>query len=532
MKKKFMKLLSLTLSALMVLGAASGCNSKKAKDGDEHLEIYVLNVGYGYEWADEMAKEFIELDWVKEKYPQVSYSLSYNDDWDFATNRLEAGGTVNTADIMFSSNLQRLYNTTKDGNPVLTDLNDLMNEKVMGEDVYYKDKIYPDYLKVNVNPDTDHVMTVPWSSTMNAILYNQTIFESLGYEIPVTTDEFINVLKQVKDRTPDSVYGYDYAVIGCHNVNYWKNMFPVWWAQYEGLDGFNDYWNGVSEGKLSKDVFKQTGRLKALEAMDEILDGRNGYIDASSGVYEFMEAQTNFLMGKGIFYCCGDWFDYEMRKIAPGLKEHYDYNIRAMRTPVVSSIIEKTSIKNDAELAALIREIDAGKAYSQLTVSVSEKDYKTVKAARNIADFGGGLLNAAIPSYATASELAMDFLRFMATDRANEIYVSTTKGGSMGFIYDLEKNSPDAYEDITDMQKDKYALLNHKDVKFLPNGEAFPLCYKGGLLANKAIEYNSYEAVFGRTDDARKSAKELYEYDIEYYTDTRWNLLVSMSGVQ
>lgn len=531
MKKSF-RIASFLLAALIVSTGMTGCKEKKI-DTDQHLEIYVLNVGFGYEWAEELAKAFGEKDWVKEKYPQFSYEVNYNDDWDYAAEQIKSGGTVNTADILFSSSLQKLYNTTLGGSPVLEDLGDLMQETVMGEEITYEDKIYPDYLRTNVNPDTGRAIAVPWATSYNTLLYNATLYEELGYdELPVTTDELIDILAEVKARPTDDVYAYDFGIIGCYNVNYWKNAYTLWWAQYEGIAQYNNFYNGVSEGRLSRDIFKQMGRLRSLEAMDEILDGRNGYIDPSSGVYEFMEAQTNFLMGKGLFYMCGDWFDYEMRAISPGLQELYPYEIRGMRMPVLSSIREKTSIESDEVLAQLVREIDAGKAYEELeTVSVSEADYNTVKAARSICDFGGGLLNVGIPSYATAKDLAMDFLRYFATDEANEIYARVTKGGGTGFIYDLETKSPEVYETISSLEKDKFTLFASDELTFLPSPDSFPLVYKGGLLPLKAIEYNSYENVFGRTDDTRKSAQELYEYDIEYYSGTRWDTLISMSGL-
>lgn len=549
MKKKMMTVVCSVLAAIFALAGTTACR-EQVIDTDQHLEIYVLNVGYGYEWAEELAKSFAEKDWVKEKYSEFSYKVNYNDDWDFAAERIKAGGTVNTADILFSSSLQKLYNTTRDGQPVLADLSGLMEETVMGENVVYEDKIYPDFMKNNVNPDTGKAIAVPWGTTYNTLIYNETLFQALGFEeLPVTTYEFVNVLKEVKARTPDDTYPYSHAVIGCYNVNYWKNAYTIWWAQYQGVQGYTDFYNGVSEGKLSRDIFNQLGRLRSLQAMDEILDGRSAYIDSSSGVYEFMEAQTNFLMGNGLFYMCGDWFDYEMRAIAPGLSELYPYTFRAMRMPVISSIVEKLDLyeetaaydelsdakkaEYDAVLSALIAEIDAGKAYDELeNAEIGERDYNTVKAARSLNDFGGGILNAAVPSYATAKDLAIDFLRYFATDEANEIYASVTKGASTGFIYDLETEAPEVFRQISPVERDKFTVLKGEDVVFLPNPDSFPLVYKGGLLPLKAIEYNSYENVFGRTDDTRQSARDLYEYDIEYYKGSRWDLLVSMSGIQ
>lgn len=220
MKKKMMSVLCALLAVFFCASGAAGCKEQTI-DTDQHLEIYVLNVGYGYEWAEELAKAFSQKDWVKAKYPEFSYKVNYNDDWDFAAERIKAGGTVNTADILFGSSLQKLYNTTLGGQPVLTDLGDLMEETVMGEEIVYQDKIYPDFLKTNVNPDTGTAIAVPWGTSYNTLIYNETLFNALGFEeIPVTTKEFVDILKAVKNRVPDDTYSYSHAIIGCYNVNY------------------------------------------------------------------------------------------------------------------------------------------------------------------------------------------------------------------------------------------------------------------------------------------------------------------------
>ena len=353
------KKLLATMAAVMTVVTSGvgmvGCNGKKTVDTDQHLEMYVLNIGLGYEWAPAIADAFAKEAWVQEKYPDFSYSYNFNDEWDFASDRIKAGKAVNTADILFGTGLQTLYNVKKDGQLVLESLEGIANETVMGESVKVKDKLYPEFVEPNTNPDTGDLITVPWGIGYQGLLYNETILNNLGFEVPVTTQEFLNICQAIKERTPDTTYGENYAVIGCYTDDYWANAFPMWWAQYEGMEEYTSFFNGISEGKLSKDIFLQTGRLKSLEAMHDTLSKSNGYTTENSGIYTFMEAQTNFLMGKGVFYMCGDWFDYEMRAIAPGLKKTYGYDMRLMRMPVLSSVREKTSIESDEKMAALIR---------------------------------------------------------------------------------------------------------------------------------------------------------------------------------
>lgn len=528
-KTKFLATMVSAITFVVSGVGMAGCGgNKKAVDTDQHLEMYVLNIGLGYEWAPAIADAFAKEAWVKEKYPNFSYSYSFNDEWDFASDRMKAGKAVNTADILFGNNLQTLYNTTKDGAPVLTDLTAIANEQVIGENVLFKDKLYPEFVAPNTNPDTGEFITVPWGIGYQGLLYNETILTNLGFEVPVTTKEFLDICEAIKTRTPDATYNEDYAVIGCYTSDYWANAFPIWWAQYEGMEEYTNFFNGLSEGKLSRDIFKQTGRLKSLEALHDTLSKTNGYTTENSGVYQFMEAQTNFLMGKGVFYMCGDWFDYEMRAIAPGLQKTYDYDVRLMRMPVLSSVREKTSIESDEKMAALIREIDEGKAYADITVTgISEKDYNTVKTARSINNLGGGVTNMAVPSYATAKELALDFVRFFATDKAQEIFARTTYGGSTGFKYDPKVSNPTLYNELSLVNRDKFDILNG-DITILPGTSAFPLVYKGGLTTSVyMIDADSFAHMFGTTT---KTAKDFFDYDSDYMTTDRWNMLLSMSG--
>lgn len=527
MKKRFLATMVAATTLVMSGVGMAGCKPEVV-DSDQHLEIYVLNIGLGYEWAPAIADAFSKESWVQEKYPEFSYSYDFNDEWDFASDRIKAGKAINTADILFGNNLQTLYNTKKDGELVLTSLEEIAKETVLGEEVVYEEKLYPEFLTPNKSPDTDELVTVPWGIGYQGLLYNETLLTELGFEVPVTTKEFLDICQAIKTRTTDETYGENYAVIGCYNDDYWQNAFPIWWAQYEGVEEYTNFFQGISEGKLSKDIFLQTGRLKALEALHDTLSKSNGYTTENSGIYEFMDAQTNFLMGKGVFYMCGDWFDYEMRAIAPGLKKTYDYDIRLMQMPVLSSVREKTSIDSDEKMAELIREIDAGKAYAEISIEgISQKDYNTVKTARSIQNLGGGVTNMAVPSYATAKELALDFVRYFATDKAQEIFARTTYGGSTGFKYDPKTKNEALYNELSLLNRDKYDILNG-EITILPGASRFPLVYKGGLTSTVyMIAQDSFAHMFGTTT---KTAKEFFDYDAEYMTTDRWNMMLSMTG--
>ncbi len=69
-------------------------------------------------------------------------------------------------------------------------------------------------------------------------------------------------------------------------IEYFSNaMFAVWWAQYEGVENYENFYrtraydeslDAYVEG--SKEIFRQQGRLEALEVMDKLLDTDAGAV--------------------------------------------------------------------------------------------------------------------------------------------------------------------------------------------------------------------------------------------------------------
>ena len=66
------KCLSIGLSLLTVcsLGLGSACSKNKGGDA-QTLEVYCVNAGYRYQWAEDLLELFTKQDWVKEKYPNI-----------------------------------------------------------------------------------------------------------------------------------------------------------------------------------------------------------------------------------------------------------------------------------------------------------------------------------------------------------------------------------------------------------------------------------------------------------------------------
>ena len=534
------KLATVLLSGVMACGMAS-CGAPPVSNDDNTLEIYVLEAGYGYEWVNVLANDFKTLDWVQQKYPNLNIPEASHDALgDSAKDKIS--NPTNSIDLFFGASLFSLFGKTdQNGNLFVAQLDDLYDMTVPGESVTFKNKMI-DSFESQID---GHYYSVPWVGGMNGILYNETQFNTLGKEVPVTTDEFIDVLdaaKDLKDNTQGK-YNKGYSVMSCTAVGYWKYMLSTWWAQYEGLAQYNNFYKGIDyENTRSKKIFEQQGRLEALRMLEKIIKPSNGYMYPSATAIpklQFKTAQNSFLTNDGIFHVNGDWFSYEMKSSWEGFTNNGMCNgtFKFLRTPVISSIINNLpmmSIKDDAQLAKVVRAIDAGTSYDVYIQAnndgVHADDYARVAEARKIVDSLGVNHTAAIPDYASAKGLAKDFLLYMATDRAQEIYIRETKGAASPFIYNVKEKNSTLYNSLDTLQQSKFDIFNDTayPINVLPAPSSFKLVYFGGLV-DFTLAGNMETRMF--TGKEADIAQTVYDNDITWWTDDRWNDVLTNAGM-
>lgn len=544
------KFLCFLLSAAFALTAFVSCGGGDKVDvnSSTNIDVYCFNAGYGVDWTSELLKKFVATDWVKEKYGEVTYSFDYNDIDNYFSDRMRSGSAVNKFDVLFScGGVNPLLEEKINGEYIFDDLSDLYDSEIPGEGVKYKEKMHPTYLSradVKVGGKDSYRFSY-WASGMSGIMYNATLLNKLGYNIPLTTDQFISILADVKEKNGSSPdYPYDYAIMASAATGYWRDVLPIFWAQYEGIEEYINFYNGISEGTYSKDVIKQIGRREAALTLENILDGDKGYMTGSAPIYDFKDSQTNFLMGMGLFIAEGDWFEYETSAISGGIRDAgYVYDFRILKTPIISSIVNKTpsikslaaerGITDDEALALVIKDVDAGNtACSYATVTAS--DYAVIVEARNIINSLGFNHKAVIPSYSPAKDVAKDFLLFCASDEGLATYAKYTNGGALPFTYDIKTKAPEVYAGISDLQKSRLEIMkknNFGEVYITPDYNDFPLCYKGGF-APWVTVFN-FETAFGALSGNvnKKTAMEVYNGDIAYWTDTLWNEVMAKANL-
>lgn len=525
-KTNLVKITALALAGVTLLSLA-GCGS--TPDTEETLEIYIQDLGYGTQWLRDEIELFKQQDWVKEKYPNlVIPDVKYNAQYGYASGQIEAGAKANSIDLFFTSadyDLQSKLDAK--GNHYIEDLNDVFEEKVPGEDVLYKDKMYDAFVKSSKYGDT--YWSTMWSASYQGFLYNADLFEDLGLEVPRTTDELIALCSQVKTLNgSNSAYSKNYTIMlstSREEANYWQFLaFPIWWAQYEGMENYYNFYRGIDTitgTQNSRDVLAQQGRLESLEVLYDLL---SDYSFTGAGSIDFIEAQTRFLMGDGLIMANGDWFYQEMDTTIEGLKKRgIDYDIRFMKNPVISAIKDVLpTVNDDATLAAVVDAVDKGETAYE---GVSAADFARVKEARSFVYSGEYLNQAFIPSYANGKDAAKDFLRFLATDIACNQFMRSTGGATLPFKYDVKTADKDLYDSFDSIQKYRHDIYMADPTFNLPaRYEEFSLAYLGGL---KPVPIGYVDSAFS---SAQYTAQEFFQMQIDYYSGSRWDDILRAAG--
>lgn len=540
MKKIMTVLLSLAFTAAICVG----CGSNKINPDDpQKLEIYLYNAGYGYTWCEELLDAFKEESWVKEKYPDLKINFEKDELQTRAQELMSASKKVNKYEIVMGSNLEGIL-SPESGVVDLTE--SVYNSEVPGEGVLYKDKLISSYLDSaayrgkSALPNAEKkYYQINWASGMTGLIYNEDRLDALGFSVPNTTDELVNIMQDVKALGGSNpAYTQTTSLVTYGASAYCNYLYYTWWAQYQTVEEYVNFYNGIDSDTMSRspEIFRQKGLLESMKVLENILHRDNGltWLNPSTGREAYRETQNRLQRGDGLFMANGDWVDNELASFREGLIKVNGRadTVKMMRTPVISAIIERTpSIPDDATLSEVVKAVDNGQTGYP---GVSDEDFAAIVAARNVVYSIGPGHNAYIPSYASGKEVAVDFLRFMATDKANEIYVRATNGASLPFRYNLREKNPELFEQISPLQKSRLNYFSEMNVNILPSQASFPLVRYGGL-STMATGSPLTEFTGGADKGGYGSvAESVFEREYKYWTDNNnanWRSTLSQSGV-
>ncbi len=567
--KKFIKMEALLLAAASCMAMAfTGCtaNTGSVSDDENTLQLEVYNRGYGAEGYEAVADRFMELN------PGKTISIDKVTDNSMASN-ITAGPKANTIDMYFFGGTDYHKYTQADSVVIsgksydnyFESLNDVYNYIPEGESLSIKDKMLDDYEQYHNLKDEDRwtedtYYTAPLNMFNCGIIYNSKIFEENNWTVPVTTDGLVELSRTINNTkfysTNPNSQGQEIdvkAFMYCLTDNYWQFVEQIWWAQYDGYKSYTNYFRGQDvNGNYTSAIAASDGRLAMINLIDQLFgtykkDGNAIVARADSEIFcdptlatrTFVDTQATFLNGlssrvntKGattaLMMPNGDWIENEMYANFADDINSGKVAFKYMKVPVISSIINHNdcqTIENDAELQALIKAIDAGStALTGDGYSVDQVAYDKILEARTMAVGMPENLIALIPAYASAKELAKDFLKFLYSDEGLEIYAKTTRGQNLAFNYDFA-----SVEGVSNFHKSRYEA--HKGIThFVAGNRKDKMGYLGGLTAFKVYPSLVVNCNVSSKSDYIEPTKVFQDNYLEI--NRLWNSMMSDAGLQ
>lgn len=512
-------------------GGASGGPGQKATPAT--LQIGVENKGYGDQFAYKLAEAF-------EAKTGIDTMVVKSNSSDWTETALLAGAKNNDIDVIFDINNLAMKNLATayyvDGcERAYADLSDIYNSKLEGynTDKTLKEMVFPYSLSActwggdDMGYGDGKQYFVNWASGVEGIVYNKALFAKYGFSVPKTTNEMFALMDQMKTVNggtyavnADGYTVYPFAYSGKANYLHYPQL--VWWAQYDGIDTFNNTLQGKdANGNYAAESQKTIGKLSSFTIVEKMLSTANKYADPNSASYSFTDAQVFFLAEQAFMMSTGDWLEREMSTNFEG-----SMDIAFMPIPVNSDIIANcTSITSDAQLSQVISYIDGDTA--EKPAFVSDADLAYVKSARSMYCSEGNQHICYIPAYSNNIDAAKQFIQFMLSKEGQEIMLQYSYGNMA--MLNVDASQFNYYSSLSNLQKSKLAIMQGGDgATFVGKNYVHPMYYAGGM----ELGYNNMEMSFGvdTGSGSYKTAKQFWEQEYSMVS-TKYDTIMSQAGV-
>lgn len=548
--KAMKKITSLLIVLLMLLSmAACGGNNGGTVNNPDNpdeiventttLNIMILHKGYGFKWLEAMKGGFEKAN------PGVTVNLTTISKADIIKSDLK-NYKKSDFDLYFDisntgmASLVQEYSTYYGGNQALRPLNDVLDAEIPGEGITVKEKIYDSVLigYQHTGRDTADVADdvyygLPYVTGAMGLYYNETVInEALGegnWEVPNTTDELIALCEKLK-------------AAGCHILlpgsldQYAKSFFLANWAQYEGLENYLKFFDGVGfdsargrETTKSSLIYQQEGRLESMKVAFDLLDPDNGFVlpnTAEIGVNNLNDYQKRFVDSKNklAFYFCGDWLMQEIQDNS-GAGSTASV-VKMMKTPVISSIIDSTNsysvdnevrlpnVNDDATLSAVIDYVDG--VSDTLPSGVTDSEAEFIRSARNTMGSNNDIHSVYAPAFSNAKTLANKFLIYMASDEGIQIFKDNCIGGFAPYQY--------TYEGLSATEQSIYDAT--KNGTFVCDFKYNELFYFAGAKAINLGISGTFDSYITSPVGQFANAEALHQQFVDDNSGIKWDTLI------
>lgn len=509
MNKKLVKLLAVSLASVSAVSLAScsigGGGGGGVADDPSTLEIMAWNAGGTTEELNRIVKAFEDAN------PDIDVDLTASSAVESSKVYLDPDN--NTVDLFMSP-----FETSMAYTKYLEPLDSVLEMEVDGVKISQK----LDMGIINtMKSEEGKLYTLPYSSSINGIVYNATVFEEKGYALPQTTNDLVKLTTQIVSDFP----GKDDPKPYIYYAEYWKYLTDAWMAQLAGTEVYANWYKGVwtnedgtTEANSIK-IFKENEYKRAsYEVLQQLVGGqKNVFTGTNTLTHTF--SQTYFMNGKALMTPNGSWLEGEMRntssKITPKL----------MKTPVISALGTKLGL-SEAQLKAVISYVDGTATDSQKTYAegLDEAIVEKVRTARNIYYSEQTQYATFIPEYSTAKDAAKRFIAFYYSDAA--LLIKEEYGGLLPAVY-----SDGAKRKLSSEQASaftKSCLDLDANAIYIGKMLSGKLLYNGGLIN---LYYSEPARAFTYGNDA-KTVKQYFDAENSYWDGAWANILIDADITQ
>ena len=403
------------LAPVMMLGILSGCGKPEEKSPDVVVEsdgtttttitVAFAECGFGRDFFSKWEEAY------NQKNPKEKIKLDLEGDSQMTQNigtRITTEKNLPDLVMVLSTNWQEWaakgYLATID-DVYQADSGDGKQTKMID----FIDENLKNFGKVN-----DNYYAVPWSVGPAGLIYNQSMFEEFGWEVPKTTAELEALCDKINQDTAGTVAPFAWST---STGEYWSFLTLNWWAQIEGEEGFKEFWKFESP-----EVFNQQGRLKCLEEFEKLICN-HGEAKNSITNQKFMASQMDFINGRAAMIPNGIWFENEMKDNTPA-----GFKMEMMKTPVIDgakdSNINVNSSGDFIVIPKKARNIDAAKKFLEFM--------NTKEGCEIFTKYAGGIR----PFNYKPSEIEglSDFMKSISQMWENETNLYQTSNNPMYYI--------------------------------------------------------------------------------------------------
>ncbi|MCI6574405.1 MAG: carbohydrate ABC transporter substrate-binding protein [Actinomycetaceae bacterium] len=342
--KKLMKIAAVCSVAALGLAACSspkGGDNGKGAETAKSIKVAALESAYGQDGWKAVTEAFTKQTGIKVEL-QMNKNLE-----DAIGAQMKAGDYPDVVHLALGREKGLTETMVKD--KALTDITDVLDMKVPGEEKTVKEKLIPGFLEsTNTNPyGDDKTYLAPMFYTPTGFYYDVNLLKKNGWEAPTTWDEMWALGDKAKEK---GISLFAYPTAGYFDAILYALLYEAGGADF--FQKATTFQDGVWDTPEAQQVF---------DVLAKIASYTDKVVPAQANKQDFTKNQQLILDDKAIFMPNGDWVVGEM-KDAPRA-DGFEWGNIALPAMKAGGDRYATTFFEQAWIPAKAKNVDAAKQF-------------------------------------------------------------------------------------------------------------------------------------------------------------------------